>query len=169
MPVTVAGIESELVARLGQYLLRFSMDGTTVDGTNVALRGPIRWAVSRLRIETADAIDVADGDLTTLTRATYETFLDLAEYKVLNVLWGNWAEVTQSLGSESQSLSDLSDRLDRRIAVLKGELGTLIKDPAAGATPGPSAVATMRAGRCDPNRAHRDFYAPGWYGGRYCP
>jgi hypothetical protein len=147
MPVTVAAIEAELLILVGPYLDRVGLDGSTSDGTNVALRGAIRRAVGRLAIETDDPIDVADADLAFLTRGTYETLLDLAELRVLETCWGNWPEYDQSAGSESQSLSQLADRLERRIKDLTARLGPLAAPAGSSLLPGPAAHGLIRTGR----------------------
>lgn len=156
MAVLVADIEAEILVRLGSYLKAVGLDGTTADGSNLSLRGSIRWAAGRLSLITADPIDVADADLAALDRAQYETFLELVEYKALETAWGNWAMVDQSLGSESQSLSQLRDALQWRLDWLRKKLGPLI-DPIA--SPGPSAHGRIQAGLCYPGRAvtHRSW------------
>lgn len=160
MPVTVAAVEAELLSRVGPWLSVAGLDATTADGTNAALRGPIRWAVGRLGLETADAIDVADADLAYISRGTYETLLYLAEYFALESAWGNYTKVDQSLGSESQSLSQRRDALKGRLEWLRRQLGPLV-DPAA--VPGPPAHGLIEAGRCYPG-ANRPRMLP-WRGG----
>ncbi len=168
MPMTVATIEGELLVLLGPYLSAVGLDSTTADGTNVALRGPIRRAVSRLGLPTADPHSVADGDLAGLTLAGLETLLSLAEWRALVVCWGNWPEVDEKAGEESQNLSQLADRLERRIKALKDELGPIAEDPAAGLTPGPSASGLIVAGRRMPWHVPADPRSypgrPGWDG-----
>ena len=163
MSVTVGDIEAEILVRMGSYLMAVGLDGTTADGANLSLRGSIRWAAGRLGLATADPIDVVDGDLSALDRAQYETFIELAEYKALETAWGNWAMYDQSLGSESQSLSQLRDAIQWRLDWLRKKLGPLI-DPAA--APGPSAHGEITAGRCYPG-VGRHHHLP-WRGG-WCP
>lgn len=156
MPVTVADIEIELLLSVGPYLRKVGLDGTTADGTNPALRGAIRRAVGRLGIATADPIAVADDDLADLSRDNYETLLDLAELRALETCWGNWPEYDEQDGTEGQKLSQLADRLERRIKVLTDKLGPLAAPPGSALLPGPSAHGVIRAGlRCPPPRPAR--------------
>lgn len=170
MPLTVAAIEAELLTLLGPFLDAVGLDATTHDGTNAALRGPIRRAVARLGLTTADPIDVADADLVDLTRTQYERLISLAQLRALEVIWGNWAEVDEKAGEESQSLSQLADRIERWIKALKEELGPLAEDPEAALTPGPAASGLITAGRRMPWSVPPDPRAypgrPGW-DGRY--
>ncbi len=154
MPLTVAAIEAELLILVGPYLRRVGLDGTTADGTNVALRGPIRRAVLTLGLTTAGPVAVVDADVAAVAGFALEKLLDVAELKALEMCWGNWPEVDQSAEGTSQSLSQLADRLERRIEAL---MERVVKPygPAAesGLIPGPSAHGLIRAGRRDPARA----------------
>ena len=161
MPVTIAGIKVELQTRIGPFWTLAGLTATAFDG-------PIRWAVGRMDLETADTIDVADADLVDLTRTQYETLLYLAEYFALETFLGNYLKVDQSLGSESQSLSQRRGAIMERLAWLRKYLGVLV-DPAS--VPGPSASGLIRAGRCYPG-TERPYLRPwrgAWYGGRWCP
>ncbi len=147
MELTVALIEAELLVRLGPYLKRVGLDGTAADGTNAALRGPIRGAVWSLGLATADPIAVADADVAGVEGFALERILDVAELKALETCWGNWPEVDQQAGEESQNLSQLADRIERRIRFLSDRTARLY-ETAAGVRPGPSASGLIRAGRC---------------------
>ena len=147
MQLTVAVIEAELLVRLGPYLKRVGLDGTAADGTNSALRGPIRGAVRALGLATADPIAVADADVAGVSGCALERLLDVAELKALEICWGNWPEVDQQAGEERQDLSQLADRIDRRIRFLSDRIaGTYWAG--AGVGPGPAASGLIRAGRC---------------------
>jgi len=154
--LTIAIIVAELFVRLGPYLKRVGLDGTVADGTNFALRGPIQRAIWSLGLSTADPIAVLDADVAGVAGLTLERLLDVAELKALEACWGNWPEVDQQAGEERQDLSQLADRLERRIRFLSdrtaGPYGT-----GMGIGPGPVASGLIRAGRCvpfDPSRAH---------------
>jgi hypothetical protein len=164
---TVAGLETDLVTMIGPYLTRVGLDGTTVDGTNESLRIPIRRAARRLGVTVAGSA-VTDDELATLD-GDEETLLDLAELKALEVIWGNWPEVDEQAGEESQSLSQLADRLQKRMDVLTTRLGTVADDAAAALLPGASSAALIRTGldyppQPAPNRYVRPTF---WYGGKY--
>lgn len=154
MPLTVAAIEAELLILVGPYLRRVGLDGTTADGTNVALRGPIRRAVLTLGLTTAGPVAVVDADVAAVAGFALEKLLDVAELKALEMCWGNWPEVDQSAEGTSQSLSQLADRLERRIKALM-ERTVKPYGPAAesGFIPGPSMHGLIRAGRYDHVRA----------------
>ena len=159
MPLTVAAIEAELLILVGPYLRRVGLDGTTADGTNVALRGPIRRAVLTLGLTTAGPVAVVDADVAAVAGFALEKLLDVAELKALEMCWGNWPEVDQSAEGTSQSLSQLADRLERRIKSLM-ERTVKPYGPAAesGLIPGPSAHGLIKAGR----DAARPWDWPAW-------
>lgn len=170
MPLTVADIEAELLTLVGPYLTRVGLDGTTSDGTNVSLRGPIRRAVRRLGIETADSHAVADGDLADIGGDTYETFLDLAELRTLELCWGNWAKFDQQAGEERQFLDQLRMGIERRIKTLTERLGSLAypAEQVDVITPGASASGLITAGQRMPTCLQPDPRTfpgrPGWQG-----
>ncbi len=150
MPLTVAAIEAELLIMVGPYLRRVGLDGTTADGTNVALRGPIRRAVLAMGRTMVDPISVTAVDIANLAGFELEKLLDVAELKVLEMCWGNWPEVDQSAEGTSQSLSQLADRLERRIKALMERIARPYgPDAEAALIPGPSAHGLIRAGRSD--------------------
>jgi hypothetical protein len=169
MPLIVAGLETDLLVLLGPYLVRVGLDGITADGSNPSLRIPIRRAARRLGVTVAgDA--VTDEELATFD-GDPEVFSDLAELKALEIIWGHWPKVDMQAGEESQSLSQLADRIQKRIADLKASLGTIaISEPAASElVPGQSSAALIRAGLPYPPSPVPDRYSRPtfWYGGKY--
>jgi hypothetical protein len=158
MPVTVAGIEAELVVRIGPILRRVGLDGTTVDGTNPSLAGPIRHAVRAVGVSSGDPAEVADED--------EETVLDLVELMALGLCWGNWPEVDQQAGEERQDLSQLADRIERRIKELKAALGALADPASAAKVAGATVAGLITRGQCYPparNHWYRDGYGRRYY------
>jgi hypothetical protein len=145
MSVTVAMVEAETIARIGPYMAAAGMDVTTVDGTNASLDGPIEWAAWRMNLNPADPFAIVDADLAGLDMAGYQQFLSLTEYRTLDTVWGNWAMYDQQLGSESQSLSQLREALEKRLAKLEAELGPLIGPTFV---PGPPSHGVITAGLC---------------------
>jgi hypothetical protein len=96
---------------------------------------------------TADPIAVADADVAGVSGIALERLLDVAELKALETCWGNWPEVDQQAGEERQDLSQLADRIDRRIRFLSDRIaGTNWTGSVVG--PGPAASDLIRAGRC---------------------
>lgn len=144
MSITIADLESELLIFVGPYLRRVGLDGTTADGTNLALRGPIRRAAVSLGATVADRLTVEDADLAGLD---LESLLDLSELRTLEICWGNWPQVDEQAGDERQDLSQLADRLERRIKTLTVKLGSLADPSVAAQVPGPAATGLIRAGR----------------------
>src|SRR5918997_857232 len=122
MPLSVAAIESELLVLVGPYLRRVGLDGTTADGSNAALRGAIRRAVLSLGLATGDPIAVVDADVADISGLDLEKLLEVAELKALETCWGNWPEVDQQAGEERQDLSQLADRIDRRVRFLSDRI-----------------------------------------------
>jgi hypothetical protein len=168
MPLTVAGLETDLIVLLGPYLTRVGLDGTTVDGSNPSLRIPIRRAAKRLGVSVAGST-VTDEELATLD-GDEETLLDLAELKTLELIWGNWPEVDQQSGEERQFLNQIADRIEKRIGVLKSSLGTIADDAAESLLPGPSSSALIRAGLEYPPPVLSPYSRRGfWHGGVYYP
>jgi hypothetical protein len=148
MPLTVAAIESELLVRVGPYLARVGLDGTTAGGANAALRGPVRRAILAVGGSMADPITPSDADVAAVRGPALERLLDVAELRALENCWGNWPKVNFSAGGNSQELGDLSSRLEKRIASLqartRGPYG-----PGDPSLPRPSATGIIKAGRCD--------------------
>ncbi len=148
MPLTVSDIERELLTRVGPYLVRVGLDGTTAGGANASLRSPIRGAAWAIGLVPADPIAVADADVADVVGFGLEKLLDVAELKALELCWGNWPEVDQQAGDESQDLSQLADRLERRIKFLTERVSKPCGPVAGiGLIPGPSASGLIRAGR----------------------
>jgi len=153
MPLTIAEIESVLVARVGGYLVRVGMDSTTVNGTNPDLRDPIATAVRQMGLPLADPMTVSNADLVAVAGLAYLGLLDRAELRTLENIWGHWPEFDQSAGEESQSLSQLSANLMARIKELTERFRQQKEDALTIASrPGPSVHGLIRAGRCDPAR-----------------
>ena len=172
MSLTVAGLESDLLVLLGPILSRVGLDATTVDGSNPSLRIPIRRAARRLGVSVAGT-SATDEELATADADSEETFLDLAELKTLEIIWGNWPEVDEQAGEENQTLSQLADRVQKRIDALTERLGSLATDPtvvdADASSVGSSAVNLIKAGLNYPPSPVPDRYTRPtfWYGGRY--
>lgn len=168
MPLTIARLETELLARIAPFLLAVGLDSTTADGTNADLRGPIRRGVLATGITPAD-LDVADSDIAAVAGWDLEKLLDVAELRALEVCWGNWSEVDEKAGEESQSLNQLADRLERRIAALAKRITEpYVPVDELGIVPGASCSGLITAGRRKPWHIPPDPRAypgrPGWEG-----
>lgn len=120
--LTRAGAESQLIRRAGRLMVKVGMDGTTQNGANLDLNDPIRLAVRYLGLSVADAITVVDSDLSALQGWTIEQFLDLSEFRLLESIWGNWAEVREKISLGEVELQQLADRIQKRITELENRL-----------------------------------------------
>jgi hypothetical protein len=162
---TIAGIEEDLGVLVGPFMALV----TTTDAEREAvLRMAVSFAASRLPdFETADAHDVTDDDVAGLTRIQLGTFVALAEYKALWVIYDRYTAVDQKAGEESQSLSQAADRLWKKIERLGVELDHLVAEPdvVAATTPGATLAGRITVGQCyPPTRNH--WYCDA-YGRRY--
>lgn len=159
MPLTLAQVEVKMVGRIGRMLAAVGLDGTTVDGTNPTLAEPIRAALVALGLTTTTSDAATDADLEALSDADLGKFLYLVEYYALESAWGSYVLVDQSLGSESQSLSQLRDAFLARLKWLRDLVGHVI-DPIS--TPGPAAHGLIRAGQCYPPRGANGHVRTVW-------
>lgn len=132
MSLTRADTEFMIVPRVGPALTAAGMDGTTVDGTNASLNGPIGKAVRYLGYTVASAVLVADADVAQVTDAETDQFLDLATLYTLEAVLGNLDDVDIRVGPRSESLSQLAKQLERKIARLSKQLGTDLPTMEAG-------------------------------------
>lgn len=161
MPLTLSQVEVKLTGRFGYLLSQLGLDGTTADGTNATLAEPIRIALTALGLPTATPGEVTDADLDSLDPGELTKFLDVAAYFALDVAWSKAVFLCdQSLGSESQSLSQIAKGIKDRMDALMARIGYLV---IPSSVPGPSAHGLIRAGRCYPVR-ETPHYLP-WRGG----
>lgn len=136
--LTRAGVESQLVRRLGTLLVSVGLDGTTQDGTNIDFNDGIRRAVNSAGYTTADPITVADGDLAVFVGWPLEKLIDLAELRTLENIWGNWAEISFKLQLKQLENKQFTDRIQTRISDLEERLrkpyGANVGQPVAQST-----------------------------------
>jgi hypothetical protein len=165
MPLTVAALEAELLVELGPYLTVTGLDGSTSDGSNLALRGAIRRAVRHLGKTTADPIAVTDSDLESVSGWDVEKLIDVAKLRAFEVCWGNWPKVDFSAGGNSQSLSQLADRLKDWIEFLTERVEKPY-GPDVSVIPGASARGKIAAGSCIPAGHEVPYCWPNWHRGR---
>ena len=170
--LTRAAAESQLVRRAGKIMVRVGLDGTTQNGTNVDLNDPIRMAVRYMGLAVADAITVVDADVAPIIGWAIEQFLDLAEFRLFQSIWGNWAEVSQSISLGKYEAQQLADRIQLRIADLENRL----RKP-YGPNVGAVAVGAIALGQYIPNdpglnpptgnTGQAGQFGPSWQGGYY--
>lgn len=123
MALTIAGIESELVARLrGKLVNPYWTLSVLTSGSNPDLRGPIRYAVRALGGEPADALAVVDADVAGFTGWDVEKLLDLATIQTLKACLGQIAFVDVQVDSDMQRLSQLNGQIMAEIAYYEQRL-----------------------------------------------
>jgi len=107
------------------------MDGTTVDGTNADLNGPIGRALHDLGHAVASFVLVANADVDDVTDAQTGEFLDRVILHTLEAVLGNLDDVDITVGPRSEKLSQLAAQAERRVARLRVTLGAGMVTPAA--------------------------------------
>lgn len=116
MAITRANAEAILIKRLGALLTEAGLDGTTVTGTNADLNDPIGYALRKLGQTVTAPTAVADADLSGLGSDDYDEFFDLAELRSLETVHNTLTSVNISVGPRREELSQLADRVAKRIA-----------------------------------------------------
>lgn len=118
-----ANAEYMLIQRIGQVLAAVGRDGTTVNGTNADLNEPIWYSLQQLGYGVVDLTLVTDADVSAVASEDFAPFLDLAELRVLeSSLASSVILVDISIGPRRESLSQLSDRLQKTIDARRKEI-----------------------------------------------
>lgn len=116
MTLTRATFEQLLLRRLSGLMSEAGMDVISNLGNNPDLNDPIGWAIRQCSGTVADFTTVANTDVATVAAADYDKLLDLAEYRTLQSISGNLAVVDIQVGSRRESLDQLVERVEARIA-----------------------------------------------------
>ncbi len=157
MAITVANTESEVVTRLRGKLVRLSLS-VLVNGSNPDLKGPIRRSLGWVGMSPAAPPAVTDADLADVTGWDVEKLFDAATLEALYVCLGNCASVDETVGLNSQSLSQLSAQILAMIKALEERLtkpyGPNVQGGAvgqmAGGVPMPNDTFNVRRSRVNP-------------------
>lgn len=120
MTATRADIEQELVSRAGRWLTAAGLDGVTVNGTNASLNGAIGWAIRTAGGSVANPALVTSTDVATVTNL--DLLLDLAEYRALQSVVGNYTAVDKKAGPVELKSSQLAAAMADRLASLRSWL-----------------------------------------------
>jgi hypothetical protein len=120
--ITRASLEAELVERCGPLLALVGKDGTTVDGTNAALTGPLRDGLGSLGLQPASFSSVTDADLADVEPDDLPQLLAQAELRILLNVDSAYLLVDEQVDRDSQKNSQIRDMLARRIADLRKSL-----------------------------------------------
>lgn len=144
MALTLTDVQKALVTQLGPFLDVAGLDGVTQDTPNLSMQDAIGRAITSSGGTVASPPEITDSDIATITAGWYR-FTLLAQYHLLDTIWGNWPYVDQKDGDTSQSLNQLAERLTKKQeAIMAG-----LKDPellAALKVPGPPRIAKIIAG-----------------------
>lgn len=111
---TRATIEKLVVKRCGALMAAAGLV-ITYAGSNDDLNDPIGWAVRKAGGSVSDAGSVADADVQTVADADFDALVDLAEYRALVNVKGNYALVDTKSGQYSESLSQMVNNLQQLI------------------------------------------------------
>lgn len=122
MTLTRIQVEKELISRASKRMIFVGMDGTTVDGHNANLNNPIATALQLMGITPTNITAIVDADLATVDNSL--KLFDLAEYRLLLNIQGNFDRVDTKVGERSQSFSQFETALDKAIARKEKQLMT---------------------------------------------
>lgn len=142
--LTRAAIEVTLISRCDAAMAIVGMNVATRDGTNPDLTDPIRCAVREIGYDTIDPMGVGDNDLAPLTGNEIDRVLDRAEQRLLETIWNKWTRVDEAMGDDNQKLSQLADRIMKRIADLEERIRRPYGYERTGGVLRPSSVVTTR-------------------------
>ena len=95
---------------------------TSVTGGNVDLNDPIGHALRDLGYTVDSVVLVADADVDDVTDSETDEYLGLAELHTLEAVLGNLDDVDIKVGPMSESLSQLAERVERKISRLRAQL-----------------------------------------------
>lgn len=122
MALTRAQAEKILIRRVGGWLTKANLDGTTIAGTNVDLSDPLAYGVIVAGGTVSDLSVVASADLATVADADLNMMLDVAELRALESALSNFTLVDAKAGPVEAKMNDLGQRLERRIALKRAEI-----------------------------------------------
>jgi hypothetical protein len=91
------------------------MDGATVDGTNPDVVDPVITAMIDMGYTLSDLSDVSDTDLSSIPDSRYNELVDRAELRLLQNIAGNQVCVDITVGPRKESLSQLSQYVEKQI------------------------------------------------------
>ena len=122
MTITRANVEEVLIRRCGKLMTAADLDGESYYGANKDLNDPIGWALRQMEYAVAALVNVADSDLAAVTDADVDQLLDMAEYRLMDNIEGNFDDVDISANGRSESLSQLMVQVTKRLERLKTKI-----------------------------------------------
>lgn len=133
MPLTLTDAELVLIRGLRGIMDRIGF--STASGAalpNPDLAGPIAWAILDVGGSVASVVQPAGTDMATIPEGRLREFVDRAKLHLMEDLWGNWGEISESLGVGSTQANDLADRLWKAITAERLRLVAVYPAPATG-------------------------------------
>ena len=118
---TRADIEQEIVSRASAWLTSAGL-AVTFAGANADLNASIGWAIRQAGGTVAAPSLVTSTDVQTVAAADLDLLYDLAELRTLQNILASYALVDAKAGPVEAKSSQLADRIERRIAQLRGWL-----------------------------------------------
>jgi hypothetical protein len=125
MTITRANVEEVLIRRAGKLMAAADLDGASYHGANADLNDPIGWALRQMEYAVASLVNVADSDLASVTDADIDQLLDMAEYRLMENVEGNFDDVDISANGRSERLSQLMEQVTKRLERLKTKIETV--------------------------------------------
>ena len=135
MTITRAQAETELVSRCKKKMQLVDMVITVV-GVNADLSGPMATALRTCGVTPASPITVTDSDLGDLPDDSIDEFFDRAELRLLENISGNIDLTDIQVGPRRESLSQLSDQLEKLIVQKTEKIANTYGDSSGNLTPG---------------------------------
>lgn len=118
-----ASVETVLIKRCALALEMVGLDSTTISGTNADLNDPIWTALRRVGYSVVNISSVSDADVAQVTGDYERVVIDLAELRVLETCMNRATSLVDvSIGPRRESLSQFSDRLEKRIAQKQAQI-----------------------------------------------
>jgi len=116
MALTAIQAETILIRRVGILMTAIGLDGTTITGNNPDLVDPMGYAIRYLGGTVTTITDIVDADLAVVTSALENEFFDIAEWRVLLSVQGNYVLVDTKIGPRDEKWGSLADNIDKLVA-----------------------------------------------------
>lgn len=123
MAITRASVEEKLVRRLSAWMAKASL-AITYAGANADLDDPLDFAIGKLDGSVTTWGVPSTADLAALAASDHAALLDLAEYRLLQNILGNFDKVDVSSPAGAAQLDDLGQRIERRLKVLQAQIAS---------------------------------------------
>jgi len=121
MALTRINVEKIMVRRASAIMTAAGL-AVTIVGTNADLDDPMSVGIISVGGTVTDRTTVADVDVATVTEADYDEFLDVTEYRLLQTIIDNLANVDIEVGPRNEKLSQLATRLEKTLERKKKDL-----------------------------------------------